>query len=193
MIRARLAPLLLLAAVAGCGGDDDGDDDEGRERGKPVAGTFVGKVRGTKAVVAVVASPPQKGDDRREVTLYACDGRRLCAWFSGSATENAFRVEAEGGGDEARGQLGRKRVIGTVKLPSGKTARYNASRATAAAGLYNLTVSANGKLSGASAAGVALKGRSTLPKPGTGTLKLADGRRLFGQRQRVIDDLDRQR
>ena len=40
---------------------------------------------------------------------------------------------------------------------------------------YDLTVSRKGKLSGASAGGVALTGSLTLPPPGTGKIKLADG------------------
>ena len=47
-----------------------------------------------------------------------------------------------------------------------------------AAGLYELTVSSGGELSGASAAGLAVKGDITLGKRGTGVLRLVDGNRL---------------
>jgi hypothetical protein len=68
-------------------------------------------------------------------------------------------------------------VAGTVELPDGETARYTANRPAGAAGLYDLRISAKGKLSGASAGGLGLRGTIKLSE-GTGTLRLADGRRL---------------
>ena len=172
-----LLPLvLLLTAMAGCGGD--GNDQEGVKKVKPLEGTFVGKAERKDAFVAVVAAPPARGDERREVTVYACDAKRLCEWFSGSAAGNSFRVGAERGDGEARGELTRGTATGTIELSDGKTMRYETKPATATAGLYDLTVSASGKLSGASATGVGLTGKSTIPKPGDGSLKLADGKRL---------------
>jgi hypothetical protein len=172
-----ISAVLLLAALAGCGGD--GDDPEGVEKkAKPLEGTFVGKAKGEDAFVAVVASPAARGSERRELTVYACDAKRVCEWFSGSATGNSFRVAAERGDGEARGELSRKATTGTIELRNGKTLRYEAEPATAAAGLYDLTVTSSGKLTGASATGVGLSGKSTIPKPGDGSLKLADGKRL---------------
>jgi hypothetical protein len=169
--------LLLLTALASCGGND-GDDRERVEDVKPLEGTFVGKAEGNEAFVAVVASPVVRGEDRRELTVYACDAKRLCEWFSGSAGAKSFRVSAEGGDGEATGKLTREAATGTIELSDGKTLRYEAGRAQAAAGLYDMTLSASGKLSGASATGVGLTGKSTIPKPGGGSLKLADGKRL---------------
>jgi hypothetical protein len=175
---AFLAVGLPLLSVAGCGGSD-GDDGEDREQtAKPVAGTFVGKVPKSGTLVSVVAAPPSKGEERRAVTVYACDARRVCELLSGSATGNEFTAKAEGGEGKADGKLTRQTATGSIELPGGEGVRYEADRATAAAGVYNLTVSANGRIRGASAAGVALTGTSTLPEPGRGTLKLADGSRL---------------
>jgi hypothetical protein len=172
-----ISAVLLLAALAGCGGD--GDDPEGVEKkAKPLEGTFVGKAKGEDAFVAVVASPAARGEERRELTVYACDAKRVCEWFSGSASGNSFGVGAERGDGEARGELTRKAATGTIELSDGETLRYEAEPATATAGLYDLTLSSSGKLSGASATGVGLTGKSTIPKPGDGSLKLADGKRL---------------
>ena len=168
--------VLLVTALAGCG--DDRNDQDRVDHVAPLDGTFVGKVDGTQAFVAVVASPVAQGKKRRDVAVYACDAKRLCEWFSGSTTGNGFWAAAEDGDGEATGELTRKAAEGTIELPEGKTLRYDADRATAAAGLYDLTVSSSGELSGASSAGVGLTGRSTLPKPGGGSLKLADGERL---------------
>lgn len=172
-----ISAVLLLAALAGCGGD--GDDPEGVEKkAKPLEGTFVGKAEGADAFVAVVASPVARGHERRELTVYACDAKRVCEWFSGSAAGNSFRIGAERGDGEASGELTREASTGSIELSDGKSLRYMAERATAAAGLYDLTVSSSGKLTGASATGVGLTGKSTIPKPGDGSLKLADGKRL---------------
>jgi hypothetical protein len=168
--------LLSLTALAGCG-DDDGDEDADR-RARPVAGTFVSKVQGSQAFVSVVATPPAKGQKRRVVTVFACDARRLCAVFSGAAAANDFTAKAAGGGGEATGKLTAKAATGTIEPPEGKALDYRAVQATATSGLYDLKLSADGKLSGASAAGVALKGSLELPPPGSGTIRLADGRRL---------------
>lgn len=176
MARALLALVLLLTPLAGCGGGDDRDRDKPAE--KAVDGTFVGKVGDTSAFVAVVAAPAAGKRDRRDVTVYVCDARRLCEWLSGSVSRNSFEATAEDRDADATGKLSAEAATGTVELPDGKTVRYNAARATGPAGLYDLTVSSDGDLSGASEAGVALKGTSTLPEAGRGTLKLADGRRL---------------
>jgi hypothetical protein len=179
--RLALALLLLLLSVAGCGGDDgngDGDDRADRKGSKPVEGTFVGKVEGTGAFVAVVAAPAAKGKGRRAVTVYVCDAARLCEWLPDSTSGNSFAAASDDDDAQAKGELSGDAATGTIELPGGKTARFKAGEATAASGLYDLTVSAKGKLTGASAAGVALTGRSSLPKSGTGKLKLADGTRL---------------
>jgi hypothetical protein len=171
-----LAAVLLLAPLGGCGDDDDDDDGDRAETPKPVAGTFVGKARASDAFVAVVAEPATKGQDKRGITVFVCDAKSLCEWFSGSASGNEFTAETERG--EANATLNADMATGTVTPADGETVRYRAGSATATAGLYDLTVSANGRIRGASAAGVGLKGRSTLPREGDGSIELADGRRL---------------
>ena len=185
------AVVLLLASVAGCGGSDGDDGDDTEQPVRPVAGTFVGKVSQGGAFVSVVATPAAKGKERRAVTVYVCDARRLCELFSGSASGNEFTANAEAGEGKVEGKLARKRVTGSVEVPGEGTMSYNANRAIAAAGVYNLTVSASGRIRGASAAGVALTGTSTLPEPGRGTLRLADGSRLKFRTTRTSTEIGR--
>jgi hypothetical protein len=166
--------VLLLALLAACGGGDDSDD---AAPTKPVDGTFVGKVSGTDAFVAIVASPPARGKDARELTMYVSDGGKLSESLRGDARLNSFVARSEDADTEAKGKLEGNSVTGSMKLPDGKTVSYRASRATAAAGLYDLTVSRDGRLSGASANGVGLTSKSTLRAPGRGRLKFADGKR----------------
>jgi hypothetical protein len=174
-LSAFLLALLALAAPAGCGGDDD---EEGEKKAKPVAGTFVSKVQGSEAFVSVVAAPPAKGQDNRVITVFACDAKNLCELFAGSAAGNDFTLKPAGGEGEAKGELTARAASGTIEPPDGETLDFKAGQATATSGLYDLTVTNGGKLRGASATGVALRGNLELPPPGTGTLKLADGKRL---------------
>lgn len=171
---------LLLASLAGCGGDDDGDNsnnnDNDQNRTRQVAGTFVGKLQGSDRFVAVVAAPPPKGEDRREVSAFVCDGDEVCAMYSAASSGNEVVAKSDDG--EAQVELSGKSATGSVDLSEGESARYTAREATATAGLYDLMVSRKGKVSGASAAGVGLTGSLTLPPPGTGRIKLADGTRL---------------
>jgi hypothetical protein len=170
------AAVLLLAWPVGCGDDDDGNDRENPP--EPVSGTFVGKLQGSEPFVAVVAAPPAKGQDQRDVSALVCDGREVCSWYSGSAKGNAFVAKSADGEGQTRVRLNGKEATGSVDLPEDETGRYKASEATATAGLYDLTVSPEGKVQGASAAGVGLTGRLTLPPPGDGRIKLADGTRI---------------
>jgi hypothetical protein len=163
----------VLALVTGCGGGDDDDDRPERL----VDGTFVGKVSGTEALVAVVASPAERGRDRRAVSVYVTDGRRVGESLTGSVRGNSFTATSDDGDAEADGELSGDTATGAVELGDGETSRYRAARATAAAGLYALTVSRNGTLSGASATGVGLTSSSGLRAPGSGRLRFADGRR----------------
>jgi hypothetical protein len=173
--------VLLLMPFAGCSGDDGPDDDEAEKAVKaddPVVGSFVGEVSGTTAFVAVVAAPAAGKKDSRAVQVYVSDGRRLSEWFSGSISDNSFVAKSDDGDAEATGKLSGDSVTGTVELPVGKTVTYEAGPPSGAAGLYDLTVSADGDLSGVSAAGLGVTGEVTMRRRGTGMLRLVDGKRL---------------
>ena len=178
---AAVMAVLLLAALTGCGGDDDDGNDNDGDRGRqaaPVAGTFVGKLQGSEQFVAVVAAPPAKGQDRREVSAFLCDADQVCSLFSGATSGDEVVAKSEDGKTETEVELSSEGATGTVQLADGKTGRYNAREATATSGLYELTVTRRGKVTGASAAGVGLTGSVELPPPGAGRLKLADGTRI---------------
>jgi hypothetical protein len=168
---ACLLVLLLVAPLAACGGGDDREDDA---TAKAVDGTFVGKVAGDDSFVAVVAAPVARGKETRELTMFVSDGGRLSESLKGSVRDNSFAATSAGA--KAKGKLEGNSVSGTLTLPGGKEVSYRATRATAAAGLYDLTVSAKGQLSGASANGVGLTSKSSLRAPGFGRIKFADGR-----------------
>ena len=164
--------VLLVAPLAGCGGEDRPTE---QGKSKPLDGTFLGKVTGTNALVAVVATPASGKQEKQNVTIYLSDGTKLSEWLGGVVDRHSFTATSENA--EAMGELDGNSVRGTLTLPDGKTVKYEASRATGAAGLYDLTVSPNGKLSGASATGIGLTGKTALGAAGSGSLKLADGTR----------------
>ena len=182
VVAVAAAVVFLLLPLAGWGGDDGpdaGKAEPAAKTGQAFDGSFVGKVSGTEAFVAVVAEPAgDSQQNRREVQIYLADGRRLSEWFVGSISGNSFTAKSGDGDAQAKGKLSGDSVTGTVELPGGKTVRYAASPPSGAAGLYDLTVSSDGDLSGASAAGLGVTGEMTLRKRGTGMLRLVDGERL---------------
>jgi hypothetical protein len=188
-------PLIALAGFGG-GESDDRDSDntaKAAKAEKPVDGSFVGEVSGTKAFIAVVAEPAEGKQDRRAVQVYVSDGRRFSEWLSGSILANTFVARSDAGA-EAKGKLSGNSVTGTLALPDGNTSHYVAGRPAGAAGLYDVTVSRAGKLRGVSAAGLAVKGQIGVQGPGTGFLKLADGERLkFDITRKLAGDLIRLR
>ena len=194
VIVVAVAALVVILLFALAGGDADSGieaDQAGQapQTAQAVDGSFVGRVSGMKTFVAVVAAPAEGERDERAVQVYVADGSRINEWFSGSISDDGFLAKSDDGDAEAKGKLSGESVKGTVELPDGKTARYVAKRPAGAAGLYELTLSARGKLSGASAAGLGVAGTIELPG-GTGVLSLADGRRLeFEITEDTGDDL----
>lgn len=172
---------MLVLPVLGCsGGDEAGDDETGTaaKAEKPIDGSFVGKVSETKAFIAVVAAPAEENEGERGVQVFISDGRRLSEWFSGTIQANSFVAESADGDAEATGDLSEDSVTGNVELADGKKVTYEASQLGGASGFYNLTISANGKLRGASAAGLGVQGEIKLGRRATGMLRLADGGRV---------------
>jgi hypothetical protein len=181
-------PILALVGVLG-GESAEGDGGNAGKTAnppavqKPVEGSFVGKVSRMKVLVAVVVAPAEAGQKERAVEVYVTDGDRVSESFSGSISNNSFVAESDDGDSEVKGNLRGESVRGTVELPDDKTVRYRATRPAGAAGLYDLTLSAGGRLRGASAGGIGVTGRIELLEgtevlEGTGVLRLADGRRL---------------
>jgi hypothetical protein len=183
-----VATAVLLGSAAACtGSDDPKDQDTKRDTSSAPAdddgifdGLYVGKLSGSDALVAVVASA-QVNRGEREVTVFVCDGDKVVEWFRSSVPANEFTGESDDGDAEAEATIGADEATGTIKLSGGKTFQYEALRAAGASGLYDLTVTANGALRGATPAGVGATGKAAVKAGGNGTLKLADGRQIkFG-------------
>ncbi len=98
-------------------------------------GTFVGKVSGSDAYVAVVAAG-------KEVLAFVCDGDRLvkrrgtmAEWFAGPRSGNRLELVSENGA-RLEASLGARRAAGKVTPAKGATLTFEARPATGDAGLY---------------------------------------------------------
>ncbi len=129
---ASAAVLAAAAALAGCGGSgDDGSTSGPAQAQSPVAakGTFVGKVDGSDAYIALVS-------DTKRVLGYVCDSKRVSGWFDVAAIRGGTATLSSRGGkplgqatfsaDGARGEL-------TI---AGARRSFSATPASADAGLY---------------------------------------------------------
>jgi hypothetical protein len=170
----RWAALGIAATLflAGCGGDED-NEEPAREEG--VSGTFVGKVAGTGALIAVVASEPTPGSQRRDTRVYVCDGDRIFEWFTGKTTGNEIHLESDDGDASVQVALGPRDANGTVTLPNGEEQRFKASAASGIAGLYIGHVSKTGVATARSETGTRLEGSARGNRLVTGKLYPPDG------------------
>lgn len=133
MNRVRMRPTAILTALAltaalaigaGCGGDDGGGKGAGAAKG-----TFVGKVDGTDAYIAVTSNGDQVGG-------YLCDSKQVSAWFGasdlssdrGDLVSRAGKVlgEASFDGESTSGEVeidGQRHPF-SAKLASGDSGLY---------------------------------------------------------------------
>src|SRR5918992_3326686 len=148
-----------MCPLAGGGGDDDGGD--GEDGGSTeISGTYVGDAQDKDTFVAIVG-PPTEGEGGGESEMLVCDAASFCAALPATIDGTSLEAKSDDGEADAEGELSDDAVDGSVDLPDAKSTRYVADVATAAAGVYDLTVSKEGKLRGTSEAGVALTGEST--------------------------------
>lgn len=103
----------------------------------PLAGSYVGKVQGSQAFIALVRS-------ENKLIAYVCDGKEQVQWFRGAVGPNgALEVRTEAGW-RLLGALSAEGVKGTVTFADGKTLEYSATPATGEAGLYRYEATVDG-------------------------------------------------
>ena len=157
-----VSALVALSLVAGCGsggGAPGGSQEEEKESATPpVAGSFVGEVPDASAFIAIVADVPEGEGDEREVKAYLCDGQTVSDWFTGSVVGNDLSLSSASEA-QLEGQLTPDAATGTITDPSGDSVSFEAPLATGLAGLYNVSVSSDGTLSGTSQTGGQMEGQ----------------------------------
>jgi hypothetical protein len=151
VIAGSIAACALALCGAGCGRGYGDDGAAGAQGARPAGGTFVGKVRGTDAYIALVS-------DGERVVGYISDGGRekgggsISIWL-GRSKLYAGRAELtvrKDGSQAGEARLSRG-VTGDV-LVNGAPHRFSAQRAEGRAGLYRGTRGRSGA-SGALEAG----------------------------------------
>lgn len=128
--RAGLGALVVatLLATAGCGSGDEGGAaaTDGDEQ------TFVGRVDGTDAYVAVVT-------DGDEVLAYLCDSEKLWNYLDGSQDDDRITAGDDTAAVLLDATLDGDTISGTVTLPTdGSSHAFTAVAATGEAGLFTL-------------------------------------------------------
>jgi hypothetical protein len=152
-----LALWLLFFLLAGCVGP--GQEEE-KKSAPPVAGSFVGEmpdVGEDGTFVAVVASGAAEEGAELEVRAYLC-GEEVNEWFWSSVAGNDLELSSDSGW-RLEGQLTSDAASGTITPPDSASVPFEASPATGIAGLYDVTLSADGQLSGSSERGGRIEGQ----------------------------------
>src|SRR5215204_6066256 len=150
VVRMRTMGLVVVLALwitAGCGGSGGeygGSQQQEQKAAPPVTGSFVGEVPDEEAFVAIVAASPDDEGQERDVRAYLCDGESVTEWFTGRAEGNELDLTSEG---DARleGNLSTEASTGTITLDDARTLTYTAELARGVAGLYNVTISGEGR------------------------------------------------
>lgn len=147
------------------------------EEEKAIVGQFVGGA-GDDTFVAVAADEPVIIDSERKVQVFVCDGKPqgIAEWFTGMVAGNTFDLTSVSGNAQIRGSLAQTSVSGTATLPDGWSLDFDASRTRRreGGGIYELTSTPDGQLSGSSKNGAQLVGRVESNGTVIGTIILPD-------------------
>jgi hypothetical protein len=109
--------------------------------------------------VAIAANSAEEGSDTREVRAYLCDGQQISEWFKGSVTGNDLDLASEDGA-RLKGSLAPEAATGTITLPdSEKSLTFTGKPASGPAGLYNVSIAADGSFVGTSERGGRMEGK----------------------------------
>jgi hypothetical protein len=159
--RVGLVLVLALWTTAGCGGSGGeygGSPQQEQKAAPPATGTFVGEASDEDAFVAIVATSPEEEGQERDVRAYLCDGEGVTEWFTGRAEGNELNLTSEGDA-LLEGNLSTEASTGTITLEEDRTLTYTAELARGVAGLYNVTISEEGRVRGTSETGGLVEGQ----------------------------------
>lgn len=138
-MRLQIVTGLIFTAflLAACGSGESADSKQlnaapdVRQTASGVSGSFVGKIDGSNALVAIVVL------ETRETLAYVCDSGLVAQWFRGNATADGLALSA--GGSKLEARLSIDGVAGQVTLGSGTALSFTAGPAIGPAGLYRAT------------------------------------------------------
>lgn len=145
--RTRLGLALLVFALAGCIG---GEEEVTSTAPSPVPSSevaeYIGKSDDFRFFAAVVTRPDGK------LTAYFCDGQGKSALFEGQVTGEAFSLTSSDGAAMLEGRVSGNQASGSLQL-EGQRRNFKAAKAKDIGGLYKLTYSKEGEVTGTSERG----------------------------------------
>lgn len=154
--------VLVLAATACSGGGDDNKAQpstsiEQRLEDLASAGVYIGGVAFTNTLVAIHYDG--QGKPSPGMRMYVVDGSPggTAEWFEGKADGNAFTFTSVSGKATIEGRIERTETDGTVTLPDGTKRVFFTRPAGHGAGIFDITVAANGMWTGKSLDGSTLE------------------------------------
>ncbi len=168
-----------LAVLVGCGDDED---EGARPTTEPTgdgamrSGVYFGTVSMTTDRVAFSFEGDHTG---ARVQAFVADGEPGgdAEWFEGRAAGNQFTLTSASGKARLQGTVDLAHVMGTVTLRDGKPRNFHTIPATAGAGIYDVTVSAEGRFTGTSTTGNQLDARQS-GEYVQGTITTGSGERI---------------
>jgi hypothetical protein len=125
-----------------------------------MTGEFVGKASAEDAYVAIYTSNA-KANGEFDVVAYVCNkqvplvgSQELSEWFMGTGRNNTVDLKSQAGTTHLQATLTTGRASGTIELPDGKSATFEATPSTdGPAGLFDISVDDAGNLAGMSRGG----------------------------------------
>lgn len=147
----------------------------------PHSQAYFGWVLGEPSVTAVAFDVDPAGTAGRKLRAYVCDGLGppvgKAIWFSGAVGAN--RVRATGGKEQLTiAKFSNRLVLGTFRDRRGHSFQFAAYPAIDGAGIYQVTVGKNLRVTGTSLTGDRLDARIVTKRSTTGTITTAGGTKL---------------
>ena len=147
---------LVLVVAAGCGSDDGDEDDEGQgqQTTQPMqSAVFFGAVSRTTDRLAVAFDGNPGGEARVRVFLTDGEPNGDAEWFEGNAQGGRFNLRSVSGRASIEGAYETEETTGQVTLADGQKRYFHTIPANAGAGIYDITVGADGHFTGRSTDG----------------------------------------
>jgi hypothetical protein len=147
---------------------------------EPTPGFFFGRLGFSRAVVGVKLDPPD-ANGARPVRIYTSDSepepRGEIEWFTGTVTGSAFRLRSASRRARISVRVEDDFVSGTITFASGRRHRFFALPAGEGAGIYEVTITRDGRIRGTSEEGATLDARQ-VGNSVRGTITTPSGQRF---------------
>ncbi len=147
---------VLVPVLSACSSEDDQAADEEAPGAPP--GVYFGAVAFSGDRIAFDLGPGDE-DGLQKVRAFVTDGTPDgdAEWFEGTATSGKMELTAVSGNARLTGDVADMQVDGTITLRDGVQRHFHTIPATHGAGIYQLTVTPEGRFTGTSESGAQLQ------------------------------------